>query len=102
MCSQSKQWWNNALTTVFKEMRMARDMAKSYYQNFDCESEIMTAPQKSLKSSKNSQTRVLPKAHRRGRHTRHVEFPEMDMWEMCIYIASPIQRRWRITHGCTQ
>jgi len=48
MCSQSKQWWNNALTTAFKEMRMARDMAKSYYQNFDHESEIMTCEAKQL------------------------------------------------------
>ncbi len=32
MCSQSKPWWNSDLTNVFKEMRDARDMDKSYFQ----------------------------------------------------------------------
>ncbi len=35
MCSCSKPWWNNSLTEAFKEMRTARDMAKSYYQYFN-------------------------------------------------------------------
>ena len=48
MCSQSKPWWNNSLTEAFKEMRTARDMAKSYYQYFNRQSEIMLAKAKQL------------------------------------------------------
>src|SRR5258708_300352 len=48
MCSQLKPWWNNTLTTAFKEMRMARDMARAYYQHFNHESENMTWEAKQL------------------------------------------------------
>ena len=48
MCSQSKPWWNNDLTNVFKEMRVTRDMAKSYFQYFNWQSEIMLAEAKQL------------------------------------------------------
>ncbi len=34
--------------TAFKEMRTARDMAKSYYQHFNRQSEIMTWEVKQL------------------------------------------------------
>src|SRR5260370_29716858 len=42
MCSRSKPWWNQNLTIAFKDMRTARDMARSYFQHFNCQSEIMT------------------------------------------------------------
>ncbi len=48
MCSQSKPWWNNSLSEAFKDMRMARDMAKSYYQYFNHPSEIMVSEAKHL------------------------------------------------------
>src|SRR5260370_19454235 len=48
MCSQSKPWWNSTLTSAFKEMRTARDMAKSYYQHFNCQSDIMNTEVKQL------------------------------------------------------
>src|SRR5260370_40544994 len=41
MCSHSKPWWNNNLTTAFKDMRATRDMVRSYYQHFNCQSELM-------------------------------------------------------------
>ncbi len=43
MCSHSKPWWNNNLTTAFKDMRAARDMARSYYQHFNHQSKLMTS-----------------------------------------------------------
>src|SRR5260370_24522766 len=43
MCSRSKPWWNNDLTTAFKDMRAARDMARSYYKHFNCQIELMTS-----------------------------------------------------------
>src|SRR5258708_31236130 len=46
MCSWSKPWWNNDLTMAFKDMRAARDMVKSYYQHFNCQSVIMVAEAK--------------------------------------------------------
>src|SRR5258708_1198137 len=48
MCSQSKPWWNNNLTKAFKEMRTTRDMAKSYSQYFNQQSEIMISEVKHL------------------------------------------------------
>ncbi len=48
MCSQSKPWWNSSLTKAFKDMRTAGDMAKSYYQYFNQQSEIMIAEAKQL------------------------------------------------------
>ena len=35
ICSCSKPWWNSSLTEAFKEMRTAREMAKSYYHDFN-------------------------------------------------------------------
>ena len=48
MCSRSKPWWNNNITDAFKEMRVTRDMAKSYFQYFNRQSEIMLTEVKQL------------------------------------------------------
>ncbi len=46
ICSWSKPWWNDDLTMAFKDMRAARDMTKSYYQHFNCQSVIMVVEAK--------------------------------------------------------
>src|SRR5260221_2681379 len=49
MCSRSKPWWNSDLTNAFKEMRDTRIMAKSYFQYFNWQSEIMLTEVKQLR-----------------------------------------------------
>src|SRR5260370_11380647 len=106
MCSCSKPWWNNDLTTAFKEMRTAREMAKSYYQYFHHQSEIMVLEAKQLCTRvlhfvKTAKCEFYLKLTEEAQCPKHVELPQMDKWEMHIYIPRPIKRRQSRTSGIT-
>src|SRR5260370_15827269 len=78
MCSRSKPWWNSELTMAFKEMRTARDMAKSYYQHFNHKSNIMEAEAKQL----HKRTLHLVKTTKRDYYTKLTEGPNaQNMWD---------------------
>ena len=49
LCSRSKPWWNNELTEAFREMRTAREMARTYFQHFKRPSNIIAQEAKDLR-----------------------------------------------------
>src|SRR5258708_4090666 len=80
MYSRSKPWWNSSLTEAFKDMRTARDMAKSYYQHFNQQSEIMLEEAKCLCKKALS----LVKTTKWEYYLELTEGADMhDMWNFC-------------------
>ena len=90
MCSRSKPWWNGALTTAFNEMRTARDMAKSYYQHFNCQSIIMNTEFKMLCK----RALQLVKTSKRDYYNKLTEEAnERNMWDFRKWM----NRKWTYT-----
>ena len=86
MCSHSKPWWNNDLSAAFKDMRTAKDMAHSYYQHFNRQSNIMVNEVKQL--CKRALTLV-----KTAKHAYYLKLTEeanpQNMWNF-----------WKWTMGC--
>ena len=84
MCSCSKPWWNEDLTKAFKAMRMARDMMRTYFQHFNCQSELMVAEVKLLCKNALSLVKI-------AKHEYYLKLTEdanpQNMWSFCKWTS---------------